>query len=40
VRHVRVGALTRCSSLSLPTCRLATVQEDQQDALELALDLP
>jgi len=26
--------------LSLPTCRLATVLEDQQYALELALDLP
>jgi hypothetical protein len=27
-------------SLSLPTCRLATVLEDQQYALELARDLP
>jgi len=32
--------MTRCSPLSLPTCRLATVPEDHQYALELALDLP
>ena len=39
-RHVRAGELIRFSSLSLPPCRLATVPEDQQYALELALDLP
>lgn len=40
MRHVRVGALTPLFVVVVANLTAATVQENQQDALERSLDLP